>query len=713
MSKEKKNTGAKTSNSLSKKIISKLVNIVAVMFLLIVIIAGFISMNAQVNITEDKLVSVAYENAFLIDSDIEKAYGQALSFASALKNISALRPEEQRDAIDNALAGVLASNKNFTTVFAYFEQNAIPDENGKPYSVHKKEIAYEAVAYLNENQTGITFEKHEDAFDNFEKEYYKQIKSSGEVYVMEPYVYSLRGTEDIMMISIIAPIYNAEGDFFGVAGCDVALNDMQTQRYAGTGYRSTHMVALSEDGTVLLDTANPSLVGKLAADIGYTKIFENGEKLRSMPEGAYVNSKKIVNQWVKNFATKKRGVSVTIPLKMSAGNLWTMYLCIDLGELNKTIIADVGKLSVIVILAGVLLLFVIYYIIKTSLSPVKQIIEGASRLEVGDLNIHIDVDSDDELGRLSKAFNHISHTMNNYVNDISKQLSEMAANNMDITITQKYIGDFIPIQKSIEQISQSLNETLQQIILSANVVAEGSESVSMGTQVLSDGVLEQVAAIEELAASIESIAEVVAANAQDAQNANKKVFEVKEQVEMSNQAMSHLVQAMSDIDKTSEEIKNIVMAIQEIASQTNLLSLNASIEAARAGVAGRGFAVVANEIRNLAEKSEEAVKQTEGLIEAANQAVEHGIRIADETAASLLTVVDGAEEAASSMNKISDASQNQKSVLDQLTQKVDLINDVVQSNSAAVQQNTTTSAKLSEQSKRLYELVNRFRLKGI
>ena len=367
----------------------------------------------------------------------------------------------------------------------------------------------------------------------------------------------------------------------------------------------------------------------------------------------------------------------------------------------------------IVIFILILLLFVIYYIIKTSLSPVKQIIEGASRLEVGDLNIHIDVDSNDELGRLSKAFNHISHTMNNYVNDISKQLSEMAANNMDITITQKYIGDFIPIQESIEQISKSLNETLQQITLSANVVSEGSESVSTGTQVLADGVLEQVAAIEELAASIESIAEVVSTNAQDAQNANKKVFEVKEQIEMSNQAMKHLVQAMSDIDKTSEEIKKIVMTIQGIAKQTNLLSLNASIEAARAGMAGRGFAVVANEIRNLAEKSGEAVEQTEDLIEAANQAVKNGIQIADETAASLLAVVDGAEEAASSMNKISDASQNQKSVLNQLTQKVDLINDVVQSNSAAVQQNTTTSAKLSEQSKRLYELVNRFRLKGM
>lgn len=707
-----KNAKIITENSLGKKIISKIAFMVGAIFLVTVIVSGLLSASSLLNSTKDKLVAAAYENAFLIVNDIENSYGKAIGLAGALKNISALDPSEQRDAIDRALLGVLEEDKSFTTVFAYFEQNVVADENGDPYSVYKRDMAYEAITYPNEEGTGYLFEKHEDAFDNYTKEYWMQMKATGEPYIYEPYIYNLMG-KDIMMISILAPIYDVDGNFYGVAGVDVALDDMQSRQYAGTGYVSTHMVALSEDGTVLLDTADPSLVGKPAVDIGYTKIFENGEKLRSMPEGAYVNSKKIVNQWVKNFATKKRGVSVTIPLKMSAGNLWTMYLCIDLGELNKTIIADVGKLSVIVILAGVLLLFVIYYIIKTSLSPVKQIIEGASRLEVGDLNIHIDVDSDDELGRLSKAFNHISHTMNNYVNDISKQLSEMAANNMDITITQKYIGDFIPIQESIEQISQSLNETLQQIILSANVVSEGSESVSMGTQVLSDGVLEQVAAIEELAASIESIAEVVAANAQDAQNANKKVFEVKEQVEMSNQAMSHLVQAMSDIDKTSEEIKNIVMAIQEIASQTNLLSLNASIEAARAGVAGRGFAVVANEIRNLAEKSEEAVKQTEGLIEAANQAVEHGIRIADETAASLLTVVDGAEEAASSMNKISDASQNQKSVLDQLTQKVDLINDVVQSNSAAVQQNTTTSAKLSEQSKRLYELVNRFRLKGI
>ena len=246
MSEKKKNTGTSSYDSLSRKIISKLVVIVAVLFFLIVSASGFISMHSLEEITDDKLVSVAYENAFLIENTIENAYGQALGFANSLKNISALPPEEQRDAIDHALEGVLLGDENFTTVFAYFEQNTIADANGQPYSVHNREIAYEAVAYLDENGTNVTFEKHEDAFDNFDKEYYKTIKSTGEVYVMEPYVYQLRG-KDIMMISIIAPVYDAEGDFLGVAGCDVALADMQTQQYASTGYKSTHMIALAED----------------------------------------------------------------------------------------------------------------------------------------------------------------------------------------------------------------------------------------------------------------------------------------------------------------------------------------------------------------------------------------------------------------------------------------------------------------------------------
>lgn len=711
MSKEKKNTGAKTSNSLSKKIISKLVNIVAVMFLLIVIIAGFISMNAQVNITEDKLVSVAYENAFLIDSDIEKAYGQALSFASALKNISALRPEEQRDAIDNALAGVLASNKNFTTVFAYFEQNAIPDENGKPYSVHKKEIAYEAVAYLNENQTGITFEKHEDAFDNFEKEYYKQIKSSGEVYVMEPYVYSLRGTEDIMMISIIAPIYNAEGDFFGVAGCDVALNDMQTQRYANTGYRSTHMVALAEDGTVLLDSADPSTIGKTAPDAGYEAILTDTEKLKTMQEGEFINSNSVINDKAKNFSTGKGGIAITVPLKLDSGNYWTFYLAIDKGEFILNIVLDVLKLMLVVIVIGAILLYIIYQTIEKSLAPVQNILSGAAQLEKGNLKINIEVDTDDELGHLAQAINHISMTVDNYVNDISQQLSEMADNNMDIAIRQKYIGDFLPIQTSIEKIVASLNGTLQQIILTADDVASYSVTVSSGAQTLTTGATDQATAVNALATSIEGLADDITANAEDAQNMNLRVSKVSEKIENSTAEMNKLMSAMTDIRDSSAGIEKIILSIQEIANKTNLLSLNASIEAARAGEAGKGFAVVADEIHDLAAQSAESVNQTTQLIEHSLEAVRNGVAIADDTADSLMEVVEGAKEIAESVDKIIYASQTQKQVLMELTKSIDLIEGVVQSNISAAEESVSTSEELSQQSQRLHDLVNQFHLK--
>jgi methyl-accepting chemotaxis protein len=712
MSEKKKNTGTSSYDSLSRKIISKLVVIVAVLFFLIVSASGFISMHSLEEITDDKLVSVAYENAFLIENTIENAYGQALGFANSLKNISALPPEEQRDAIDHALEGVLLGDENFTTVFAYFEQNAIADANGQPYSVHNREIAYEAVAYLDENGTNVTFEKHEDAFDNFDKEYYKTIKSTGEVYVMEPYVYQLRG-KDIMMISIIAPVYDAEGDFLGVAGCDVALADMQTQQYSSTGYKSTHMIALAEDGTVLLDTANPSLVGKGASEAGYDTVLADTQELKSMPEGAYINSISVINNKVSNYATGKRGIAITVPLRLSSGNYWTLYLAIDRNEFNKILIMDTVKLIVAVILFGIILLYMIYRIIETYLAPVQEILEGASKLEEGNLKINIAVSTNDELGRMAQALNHISSTVDNYVQDISQQLSQMAENDMDIEIRQKYIGDFIPIQTSIEKITDSLNNTLRQIVLSADDVASDSVSVSGGAQALSEGAAEQAEAIEELAVAIENLSRDITANADDAANMSRNASEVSARIENSNQEMNKLIAAMSEIRESSAGIEEIIRTIEDIADQTNLLSLNASIEAARAGEAGRGFAVVANEIRDLAAKSSESVSQTTALIERSLTAVKNGVVIADETAQSLVAVVEGAKEILGSVDKISNASQNQKTVLEEVTRNVDQIEGVVQDNITAAKESALTSEELSKQSQRLHALVNRFHLKEV
>ncbi len=709
---EEKRAGNPSVGSLSKRIISKLIVLVAVMFFLIVSVSGLISMVSLESVTKDKMQTLAYENVFLIRNQIENSYGQALGFANSLRNISALPPSEQRDAIDNALKGFLLGDENFTTVFAYFEQNAIADANGEPYSVHKRDIAYEAIAYFNEDGTEVEYEKHEDAFDNFDKEYYKYIKSSGQAYVMEPYVYQLKG-KDIMMISIIAPMYDAEGQFLGVAGCDVALADMQTQQYARIGYETIHMVLLSEDNTILLDTDNGSLVGKTAKEAGYDQMAEDVERLNSMEGGPNVNSVSVMNGSTINYSTGKKGIAVTVPMKLASGNKWSLRIAINRGEFDKALLTDVAKLMIAVIFFGIVLLCTIYQIIKKHLAPVQEILDGASKLEAGDLEINIAVDTNDELGRMAKALNHISATMVNYVDDISRQLSQMASNDMDVAIRHSYIGDFIPIQKSIEKITASLNNTLRQIKLSADEVSSDSISVSSGAQALSQGAREQADAIEELASSIENLSKDITANADDAEKMSRNAAKVSERIEQGSEDMDKLIKAMSEIQEASAGIEKIIKAIEDIADETNLLSLNASIEAARAGEAGKGFAVVANQIRNLAVKSSDSVNQTAELIGRSLAAVENGVQIAGETASSLSAVVEGAKEITGSVRKISSASQNQKMVLQEVVRSVDLIEGVVRSNTATAEESALTSEELSKQSKRLHELVNQFKLKGM
>ncbi|NBI71754.1 methyl-accepting chemotaxis protein [Clostridiaceae bacterium] len=700
-----------SGTSLSTKIISKIALMIGAIFLVTIAVSSSLSARSQLQITNEKLVSVAYENSFLIANNVEASYAKATAFADSLRNISALDPKEQRDAIDNALVGILEGNKNFTTVFAYFEQNTVADANGEPYSVHKRDIAYEAIAYPDPEGSGYLYEKHEDAFDTYEKAYYQQIKSTGEPYLMEPYVYELMGKE-IMMISVIAPIRDVNGNFMGVAGMDVALDDMQSMRFAGTGYESAHMVALAEDTTILVDSANPSAVGKPASDNGYQIMCEAQERLRGMSQTEHANSLYVIENHITNFATENRGISVSVPLTLSSGNQWMLYLSIDKGEFYGPIISDIAKLALAIIVFGILMLCIVYYIIKKYLSPIQTIMDGAVRLESGDLNIHIDVHSKDELGRLAQTFNHISTTMNNYVHDISIQLSEMANNNLDINITQKYIGDFIPIQDSIEKISCALNNTLHQINHSADAVAQRAESMSVDAHGLAKSVLAEAQAIEELTSSIGGLSKDMTANADNAQKANETVLNVKEQIVSSNHEMTSLVSAMSDIRQSSSEIQKIVSTIQGIADQTNLLSLNASVEASRAGEAGKTFAVVAKEIRDLAAKSADAVQQTEELITASHQAVERGIQIADNTAKSLSLVVEGANVVSSSVDQINSATQEQKKVLDHLTDHIDLISNAMQTNSASVQGSAGTSTELLGLSKRLYELVKGFRLKN-
>lgn len=240
----------------------------------------------------------------------------------------------------------------------------------------------------------------------------------------------------------------------------------------------------------------------------------------------------------------------------------------------------------------------------------------------------------------------------------------------------------------------------------------GSEHVSAGSQTLSQGAAEQASAVEELASTINEVSQVVQENAQGAQRACEISQAVERSILESDEKMQNMTEAIQQINTKSSEVYKIIKTIDDIAFQTSILSLNASVEAARAGVAGKGFAVVADEVRSLAAKSAEAAQETGALIEQMVQAVQNGTAAADDMTHSLMEVVKQSKEVSEQTNMIAVHSKNQAVSIEEIVRGINQVSDVVQTNSATAEESASASVELSEQAKLLKQLVSRFRLKG-
>lgn len=353
------------------------------------------------------------------------------------------------------------------------------------------------------------------------------------------------------------------------------------------------------------------------------------------------------------------------------------------------------------------------YISRSITQPVNEIQNAAKMISDGNLNAEITYQSKDELGSLSESMRVTVRRLSSIITDLSYLLKEIAGGNFNLTtsVEQNYVGDFRPLLLTLRQMNADLSNTMGQINQSADQVASGSDQVASGSQALSQGATEQASSVEELAATINEISEQVRRNALNAQEANSKAAETGGQMTQSNQHMQDMIQAMDEITTSSTEIGKIIKTIEDIAFQTNILALNAAVEAARAGTAGKGFAVVADEVRNLASKSSEASKNTAALIESSLRSVENGAKIAAETAQALNHAVEGSKVVTETIDRISQASNEQAASIMQVTQGIDQISSVVQTNSATAEESAAASEELSGQAQMLKALVSKFRLK--
>lgn len=346
----------------------------------------------------------------------------------------------------------------------------------------------------------------------------------------------------------------------------------------------------------------------------------------------------------------------------------------------------------------------------------KPMVELGNRLEgfaQGDLFSPFPAaENDDELSDMIASATEMAQALDFIISDMQFILGKMA--DSDYTVksqdNSKYIGDFKQLFESFKKLKDCMVETIHFIEESSGQVTAGSGNLADTSQSLAEGATEQASAVEELQATITTIADEAEKAAESAEQAYLQSQQYADMADNSSTDIKEMVDAMARINEASEKIGNIISEIENIASQTNLLSLNASIEAARAGEAGRGFSVVADQIRQLAEESSKSAVDTRTLIEKTMQEIDNGSKVADRAVASIEVVVDGIRKIAASSKELSLSSTNQARVMKEAEEGINQISDVIQTNAAVAEESSATSQELSAQAALLDGLVAKFEL---
>ena len=584
-----------------------------------------------------------------------------------------------------SLYGVIAANDHVIGAGVFFEPNAYLEgvEDYAPY------IGKEG--FQNRSIVNYPYTEFKD------KAYYTETKASGKTVITDVYETLL---DKAKVITISRPVMQ-QGKFVGAILLDLDVSIFSSTEQKDMRYPSLDTVILNEDGEVMYS--------KKGERIGKSVEEEKGEK----------EYKKIRTEMEKGKAfylleKEKSGVTKRtyyVPTDVM-GNTWWIMLSLNNGEFMRPILHILllcfflGFIGLLLIVSG------IYFCVRRTLAPLSGMARIGAKVAKGDFSEEVSYRKENEIGQIGSAFQKVMDTVRGITEDLREKLEALSEGNFRINLEEedKYQGAYLPLLQALRNIRRELNGTVLEIQKSASGVSASSEQVSASAQSLSQGATEQASSVEEISAGMNEISDSIKSTTEKAEDAAHLSRKAGEAVEVSNRKMEELSKAMAEITEKSGEIGKIIKTIDDIAFQTNILSLNAAIEAARAGEAGKGFAVVADEVGNLAQKSAKAAQNTGLLIEETKDAVLRGAKISKETEESLSTVVQHTGKINDMILDITKETERESEGMKQLTVGMNQISAVVQTNSATAEESAAASEELSGQAGVLDDLVSKFRL---
>ncbi len=514
------------------------------------------------------------------------------------------------------------------------------------------------------------------------------------VVLTEPYVDSSTGK---MILSAAAPVYDdATGTVLGAVGMDIALDHM-TEIMSGYKIgRKGYILLLSENGTFLYHPQS---------DIIQKNIKEANVSQNVIDA---VASKKDGFMKYKTDGTTKYG-----SLQQAGDTGYIVLSCMPSAEYFKMLIGMVIALTVIFAAGIALIAFSIKKSAKNLTKPILALNRTAQQLAAGDLDVDLQITSEDEIGELGSS---IQKTVNRlkeyiaYIDETAEVLAQIAGGKLSIHLKHDYVGEFQKIKTALINISDSMNQVMVGINESSERVSVGAGELATASQMLAEGAEEQAAAIEQLTATTTTVADQVENSRREAEESAQATAQAAGMIEQNQEKMKQMMDAMNEIHQTSQQVVGIIQTIEEIASQTNLLSLNASIEAARAGEAGRGFAVVADEIGKLALESSKAASTTKELIEISMGEINKGNAIATGAMNSLKESVSAVNHVNEMIQATAEDAAVQAENMKQLRAGIEEMAHGIQDNSAASQETSATSQELASQAEILNQMVQKFEL---